>query len=530
MQNTNMISKPLSLLTAASLLALSGCKVGPDYTAVQPKSPPPTAFTHTGGEGFEPPSVTKPGEPPQVEWWKVLNDPKLDDLVQRAWNGNLDLRLATARIREARAQRGVIAPQALPQVDASGSASRQRDSRNTHQGGFGGSGDAYNLFQAGFDASWEIDVFGRVARDVEAADADIQSAQEDRRAVLVTLVSEVARNYVELRGFQQRLAIARKNIQVQQSTLELTKNRFKAGLVSDLDVAQAESSLSTTESVVPPLDAAVQASIHRIGVLLGRQPTELMTELSPVADIPTPPAEIPVGLPSDLLRRRPDIRRAERDVAAATARIGVATADLYPRFSLTGSFGFAADKVPSLPDASSRFWSFGPSVRWPILDWGRIRSNIAVQDARTEQALVRFEQAVLGSFEDVEDALVAYSREQARLRSLQASVTSDRRAFEVANKLYSSGVSDFQRVLDTQRSLFASEDALTESQKVVATKLVAVYKALGGGWEKFTPEKPLAKPRLRPSSHWGSDETDPDEPPANSADKASVGNIAKTSD
>lgn len=488
---------------------MAGCKVGPNFERARPATPPPEAFANTGAEKFSPASVAKSGVPPQVEWWRVLGDARLDDLVARAWAGNLDLRLATARIREARAQRGVVAPQALPQVDVSGSASRRRDSGRTFQRGFGGGGEAYNLYQAGFDASWEIDVFGRVGRDVEAAEADIQAAEEDRRAVLVTLISEVARNYVDLRGFQQRLSIARKNIQVQRDTLELTRNRFKAGLVSDLDVAQAESSLSTTESVVPPLDAAVQASIHRIGVLLGRQPTELSSELADLAEIPSPPAEIPVGLPSELLRRRPDIRRAEREIAAATARIGVATADLYPRFSLTGTFGFASEKLGNLPEASSRFWSFGPSVRWPILDWGRIRANISVQDARSEQSLVRYEQAVLTSFEDVENALVAYSREQARVRSLQAAVASDRRAFDVANKLYTSGVSDFQRVLDSQRSLFASEDALTESQKTVTTNLVAIYKALGGGWEPFAAEQPAAEPKLRPSSHWGGEEAEP---------------------
>jgi NodT family efflux transporter outer membrane factor (OMF) lipoprotein len=506
------------VLSAAAILSLAGCKVGPDYKPAQPNAALPEAFTHTGGEGFAPTSITTPGKPPQVEWWKVLNDQKLDDLVTRAWNGNLDLRLATARIREARAQRGVVAADGLPQVDVDGEVSRQRNSKNTF--GTFNNGSAFNTYTAGFDASWELDFFGRVARNVEAAEADIQSAEEDRRSVLVTLVSEVARNYLELRGFQQRLAIARKNIEVQRSTLDLTRNRFKAGLVSDLDVAQAESSLSATESAVPPLDAAVHASIHRIGVLLGRQPTELTAELSPIAEIPVPPAEIPVGLPSELLQRRPDIRKAERDVAAATARIGVATADLYPRFSLTGSFGFSADKVADIGDASSRFWSFGPAVRWPILDWGRIRANIKVEDARTEQSLVRYEQAVLGSFEDVENALVNYSREQARVRSLASSVASDQRAFDVANKLYSSGVTDFQRVLDSQRSLVLSEDALVQSQKNVSTNLVALYKALGGGWESFTPDHEPAKYHLHPSSHFwdGEEASEPAQSPADAAE------------
>ncbi len=513
------VNKAPLTIAAATLLALAGCKVGPNYTGPKSSTTPPDAFTHTGPEGFNPASTLDPTKAVSADWWKMLGDPVLDDLIKRAAVGNLDVRIAAARIREARAQRGVIAPEALPQVDVNGSAERQRQSKNTAQGSIAG-GRAYNLFQGGFDASWELDFFGRVSRNVEAAEADIGAAVEDQRDVLVTLVGEVARNYVDLRGSQQRLAIARKNIDLQRSTLDLTKKRFAAGIATDLDVAQAESSLATVESAVPSLDTAVQQSIHRIGVLLGRLPTDLMSELTPVAAIPAAPASLPVGLPSELLRRRPDIRRAEREVAASTARIGVATADLYPRFSLTGSFGFAAEKVPSLADASSRFWSFGPAVSWPVLDWGRIRSNIAVQDARTEQALGRYEKAVLGSFEDVENAMVAFTREQARRRSLEAALASDRRSYEDASRLYAAGLTDFQRVLDSQRSLFASEDAFTDSTRAVTSDLVALYKALGGGWETFTPEQPYARPRLHPSSHWGNDDTQAAEPHADQADKS----------
>lgn len=507
---TNVIGG-VGALSVAALIAVGGCKVGPTYK--QPETGVPGAFTHTGADGFDVASRVNAQKAVDAEWWKLLGDPVLDSLIQRAAAGNLDLKLAAARIREARAQRGVVAAEAYPQVDATGVAERSRRSKNTFQDGGGGNfagGRATNLFQAGFDANWELDIFGRVSSGVDAADADIQFAEEDRRDVLVTLVSEVARNYVELRGFQARLDIVRKNIETQRATLELTQSRFKAGLTSDLDVAQAESSLSGTQSQVPSLDRSVQAAIHRIGVLLGGQPTALMSELAASAPIPTTPGELPIGLPSELLRRRPDIRRAERDVAGATARIGVATADLYPRFSLTGSFGFAADKVPSLPDASSRFWSIGPAVRWPLLDWSRIRSNIKVQDARTEQALVRYERAVLGSFEEVENALVAYSREQARRRSLTESVASNRRAFDLANQLYKSGISDFQRVLDSQRSLFAAEDALSDSERTVTSNLVALYKALGGGWETFSPvaETTAANETVRPpvSSHWEAEE------------------------
>lgn len=481
--------------------AASGCKVGPDF--IPPQSNVPPAFMHTGNESFGGPSAINAARSVDADWWKLLGDSTLDTLVQRAAGGNLDVKLASARLREARAQRGVIAAEAYPQVDLNAQANRSRQSPNSFQN-FPGSnpGEARNLFQVGFDANWELDFFGRVSRNVEAASADIQSAEEDRRDVLVTLVSEVARNYVELRGFQQRLDIARRNIQLQQETLDIAASRFKAGLTNDLDVAQAESSLSQARSTVPPLDRSAQAAIHRLGVLLGQQPTALAAELSQVAAIPGVPPEVPIGLPSELLRRRPDIRRAERDLAASTARIGVATADLYPRFSLTGSFGFAADKVPTLTDASSRFWSFGPAMKWPVLDWGRIRANIKVQDARAEQSLLQYERAVLTSFEDVENALSSYTREQARRSTLAESVASNQRAFDLASEQYRSGIIDFQRVLDSQRALFASQDALSDSDRAVSSNLVALYKALGGGWEPFAPiVETSPMPRPSPSSH-----------------------------
>jgi NodT family efflux transporter outer membrane factor (OMF) lipoprotein len=489
-----------SVIALALAAGLSGCKVGPDYRAPEIDAPG-DAFAHTGGDGFAGPSRTV-ARAVNPEWWRLLNDPALDSLIERGVRGNLDVRLAEARVREARAARGIFAAEGLPTVDVGGSAERSRGTGNTRQGRLTG-GEASNLFQVGFDAGWELDVFGGAARSVEAAERDIEAAEDDRRAALVTLVSEVARNYVELRGFQRRLEIARQNIATQRDVLGLTRSRFQAGLTSDLDVAQAESSVAAVEATVPLLDQGVQQSIHRLGVLLGARPETLLQELSGAAPIPEAPAEVPVGLPSELLLRRPDVRAAERRLAAETARIGVATADLYPRFSLTGSFGLAADKVPSVPDASSRFWSFGPAVRWPILDWGRIRSNIEVQGARAEGALIQFERAMLASFEDTENALSAFSREQARRASLAESVNANRRAFDLANQLYTAGLADFQRVLDSQRALFASEDALVDSQRAVATNLVALYKALGGGWDPFAPAR--AEPERfappPPSSH-----------------------------
>lgn len=472
-----------SALGLLSLTALTACKVGPDY--VPPPGTAAEAYSHVTDEGFAGFSSIDPTRAPDPLWWAQLKDPKLDELVQRAAAQNLDVRLAAARIAEARANLGFRESELYPSVDAQGSYSRSRDSRNGRAGGFGGGGggDNYDLFSAGFDSQWELDFFGRIRRNIESAEASLQATQEDRRDVLVTLVSDVARSYVELRGFQRRLEIARKNIALQQDTLGLTRARFNAGLTTDLDVAQAEAVLSETMSRVPALDQSAQAAIHRVGVLLGQNPASLREELSAQGPIPVVPEAVPVGLPSELLRRRPDIRRAERNIVAQNALVGVAVADLYPRFSLTGSFGLSSDKLDDFSDASSRFWSIGPAVRWPILDFNRIRSSINVQKARSEQTLITYEQTVLRGFEDVENALVAYTREQSRRSSLADAVASNRRAFNLANQLYTSGVTDFQRVIDSQRALFNAEDAFVQSDAVVTTNLIALYKALGGGWE-----------------------------------------------
>jgi NodT family efflux transporter outer membrane factor (OMF) lipoprotein len=479
-RRTDALPDLAGALLVPALLALAGCTVGPDYTP--PPGRAPDAFTHQADDGFAVFSRVDAGAPDPA-WWSRLGDPTLDALVARAAEGNLDVRLAVARITEARASLGVSESEGLPTLDASGSYSRNRDSASSRQGQFGGGGENYDSFRAGFDASWELDLFGRVRRSVEAAEASLQAAQEDRRDVLVTLVSDVARNYVELRGFQRRLEIARKNLALQQETLNLTRARFNAGLTTDLDVAQAEAALAETAALVPEFDASAQRAINRLSVLLGQNPAALRSELSSGGSIPAVPEVVPVGLPSELLRRRPDIRRAERNIVAANALIGVAVADLYPRFSLTGSFGLASDRFADWADATSRFWTVGPAVRWPILDWNRVRSNINVQQARAEQTVIVYEQTVLNGLEETENALVNYAREQSRRKSLADAVASSRRAFDLANQLYTSGVSDFQRVIDSQRALVSAEDQLVNSDTIVTTNLIALYKAIGGGWE-----------------------------------------------
>jgi multidrug efflux system outer membrane protein len=471
-----MRTRILKLCTAGFLaLVLVGCTVGPNYKTPQTKMPESFANTQAAA-----------GTEVVAKWWTTLQDPTLDSLIDRAVRSNLDLRFAQARIREARAQRGVVKADLLPSVNASASYQRRRFSENLGQTqGTPGTTNAVegDLYQAGFDASWEIDVFGGIRREIEAANADLAAEIENRRDVLVTLLAEVARNYVEMRASQRQITIAEANLKAQQETLELTRVRFNAGLVSDLDVARAEALVQTTASQIPTLEISARQSIHLLGVLLGQQPNSLVQELSPERAIPASPQEVPVGLPSELLRRRPDIRRSERQIAAATARIGVATAELFPKFSLTGALGLGSSKFSNLGESGSKFWSIIPGVSLPIFNFGRIRSNIAVQNAREEQAFVTYEQTVLTSLREVEDALVAFSEDQSRRQTLSSAVDANRRAVDLANQLYKQGLTDFLSVLQAQRDLFASEDALVQSDRSVTSDYVAIYKALGGGWE-----------------------------------------------
>ncbi len=473
-------------LLAAVMAGIGGCMVGPNYHPRAATMPSQWGELSDAGPATRPVAAT-----PVVQWWKTFDDSDLNSLIERAVASNWDLKRAKARVREARAQRDVTRADLFPNVNTGASFSNTHSPTGVFGGGSAGGssisgiGDQ-NLYQAGFDASWEIDVFGGVRRNVEAADADIEAAVEDYRDTTVSLLAEVARNYVELRGFQRQWTIAEENLKAQQQTLDLTQSRLKAGVATDLDVARAQAQVSTTASEIPSLQASARMAIHRLGTLLGVDPMKLSEELSPIKPIPGVPPELPVGVPSDLLRRRPDIRRAERQLAAATARIGVATADLFPKFSLTGSLGLESPKSNNLLNYSSRFYSIGPSVSWPIFDAGRIRANIRVQDAREEQAVAVYEQAVLTALQEVEDALVNYTREEARRRTLVQAAEANDRAVKLATQLYGAGRTDFLSVLQAQRDLFASQDALVQSNRLVSTNLVQLYKALGGGWENVT--------------------------------------------
>jgi NodT family efflux transporter outer membrane factor (OMF) lipoprotein len=475
-------------------LSLAACTVGPNYHT--PKTKVPEGFKELKPQdALANKNIPTVPQPALEKWWTTMQDPILNSLVERAVRGNLDLQLAQARVREARSQRGVVNADLYPKVNATASYQRSRLSKNLGPISSGGGGTpllAQDLYQVGFDASWEIDVFGGIRRDIEAADADVAAQIENRRDVLVTLLAEVARNYVELRAAQNQITIATANLKAQQETLDLTKIRYEAGLVSGLDVARAEAQVQTTASEIPRLKTDARQSIHLLSTLLGQEPNSLTNELEVERQIPATPAEVPVGLPSELLRRRPDVRRAEREIAAATARIGVATSDLFPKFSLSALLGFQSTRASNLVGSGSRFWSIIPGVSLPIFNFGQIRSNIDVQNAREQQAVVSYEQTVLTSLREVEDALVAFSENQNRRETLTNAVAANRQAVDLANQLYGQGLTDFFNVLQAQRDLFASEDALVQINRDVSSDFVALYKALGGGWEveALAPDMP----------------------------------------
>jgi NodT family efflux transporter outer membrane factor (OMF) lipoprotein len=480
----------------AWLMLATGCiSVGPDYE--KPEYAVPDLWQVQLVDGLA------AGEAPLATWWQALNDPILDGLMARAAAGNLDLKEAFGRIKEARAVRGIASGERWPDVNGNGSYTRQRQSRDF--GALNPGTDSIQPSQAdpvrniGVDGSWEIDFWGRITRSIASADADLQGSIEDYRDVLVILYSEIAANYVELRTLQERIQVAESNVKTQQSSLEITQARFKAEISPELDVRQAELNLARTESIIPVLRQEAAQAVHRLGVLIGEFPGELYTELTPQQPIPQPPPEILVGVPADVMRQRPDIRAAERRLAAQTERIGIATADLYPTFSLLGDFGYLGVRG-DLFDSDRQVYSIGPSLRWNLFDGGRIRNRINVEDARTEQALARYERTVLEALEDVENAAVAYTQEIQRRESLRRSVEAAQQSVELVNVLYKSGLTDFQNVLDMERSLAEQEDLYVASVGLVTQNIIQIYRALGGGWD---PDPPVLEVEIQDAAMKG---------------------------
>jgi len=480
---------PLLIACCVSLVVLGGCKVGPDYE--QPElATVPDAWHQAATDGLG------EGEAPLQSWWSVFDDATLTSLIERAGASNLTLREAVWRVEEAHSMRGVVAGARVPQVALDGSADRSDASKNGLLGGVVPD-EAFqpaNLFDLGVGASWELDVWGRIRRQVEAADAEVEASVEDYRDVLVTLYAEVATNYVNVRALQERLRLAHDNVDGQENTLKLTTDRFNSGLVSALDVAQAESNLANTRSLIPSLENSLVLALNRLAVLLAMNPGALDEELSDEIPIPTEPDAVTTALPAELLRQRPDIRVAERRLAAQTARIGVATAELYPKFSLTGFLGLQAVSGGDLFNSDSVNWSVGLPIRWNLFAGGAIRSQIAAEKARTEQLILNYERAVLLALEEVEDAMVSYEKEVSRRGHLTNSVNATQRSLDLVLTQYRAGLTDFQNVLDTERSLLLRQDDLASSEGIVIKNLVDLYRALGGGWDPETAQPPVAPP------------------------------------
>jgi NodT family efflux transporter outer membrane factor (OMF) lipoprotein len=424
------------------------------------------------------------------QWWKSFHDPELDSLVARAIETNIDLRLAVARLDEARANVGITRSGALPQITGSAAASRERQFTQgfvPNGSGKGGSPQTLSYETSRFsglaDISWEVDLFGGIRRGVQAAAADFAAQEEDRRNVLISLLGDIAMNYAQARGYQLRLDIARHNIALQEDTLKLTRDLVHAGQATERDAAQSEALLESTRASVPVLDSGLKIAIHRLSVLVGREPEALAGELADTAPLPLTPPEVPVGLPSDLLQRRPDIRRAEAQLVAATARVGQAKADYFPKLSLTGTAGREATALHELTLGFGNVFSIGPSVSLPIFTGGKVRSNVAVQTARMQQAQATYESTVLTALEETDNALVNFGNEQERQDRLQAVVRASQTASNLAQIQYQAGLADFLTVLDSERTLFQNQDQLAQSQVSVITNLISLYKALGGGWQ-----------------------------------------------
>jgi NodT family efflux transporter outer membrane factor (OMF) lipoprotein len=489
MTKTNSVARSLALASFGCILA--SCAMGPNF--VKPKPDVPTQWSATatanGTEGAA--HVTAQGGQ-TVAWWSTFDDPTLTSLVQQSAGQNLDVRQAALRIEEAQAQMAVVAGGLWPNVSANAGWSRQRLSTNTPNGAIFGLHfpglpptlvNPYSQYQLGLGASWTLDLFGTERRSLEAANAQAQSALEGAHAALLAMMSNVAATYIDLRGAQLRRSILERSLATQRDLLQLTRDRRNAGLTSDLDVENATAEVGTTQAEVPLADREITIDINQLSELMARPPEALRAQLERQQPIPPVPPEVPIGLPSDLARRRPDIRRAEANLHAATAEIGVAISNYFPQLTLTAEGGFQAEGLSQLIQTASRFASLGPAIELPIFEGGRLRATVRLQRVKAKEAAVAYAQTVLAALQQVEDALAAYGADQARRTSLETAVTASRSARSLARERYQSGVASFIDVLDAERTEEQNEVSLADAQTAVSADLVQLYRALGGGWE-----------------------------------------------
>ncbi len=487
----------------ALLAAASGCEVGPNYHSPRMNVPADySAVKPTGSPRLGPPSQNNSVE--LATWWEALHDPELNRLIARAVAANPDLHIATNHLQEAREAEAVVTGQSLPAAEFAMGAGRgtgtnvtkgrisQPLNAGTNTGGY------KEITQVlGFDAAWEVDLFGQLRRESEAVQADSRAAFDLHNEVLITLLGDVARSYLDVRTLQARVDIAQQNIASEQRLVDYSNVRFQRGLSNELDAALADRELAAAQSVLQPLQAQLAAAKRSVAVLIGQFPEDLGTELDQTAPIPQAPVELPTGLPAELLRRRPDVLEAENQMIAANARIGVATANLYPQIYLTAGYGWQGQGLGRSPVKWNDVWSIGPAVRWALFDFGTMDAAIQTSDFQTREALWNYRKVVMNAVREVDDALQNYDAERSRLQNLSRALTAAQRAYTLAKQRYDRGIIDFLNVLDAERQLFTLQDELTQSQEQTVTQFIALCKALGGGWEGFAPPPP--PPSLRPA-------------------------------
>jgi len=490
------------------ILLLPGCvKVGPDFTT----PPAPVAEQWQTAEDSR---LTSHQEAP-AEWWTVFHDPALNGLIQEAYQQNLDLQIAGLRILEARAQLGIATGNLYPQQQQLGVSAATLGASKNAANTISGDLD-YKELNTGFTAGWELDFWGKFRRGVEAADAQFLAAIASYDDVMVTLTAEVARTYILLRTLDERIRLAEESVTIQERSLEIAENRFEGDLVTELDVQQARTLLANTHATIPRYRADYRKVENALSVLLGMPPKDLSQQLGEGAGIPKPPTAVAVGVPADLLRRRPDVRRAEWQAAAQSALVGVTKADLYPHFTLIGNIGLQSSNSPltreggsSLSDLfqSESFTYFtGPSLTWDLFNYGRIKNQVRVQDARLQQLIVNYQTTVLNAAREVEDAMSGFLEDQIQSVYLAEAVTASKRSVEISSLQYSEGLTDYQRVLEAQRSLTRDQDALATVHGSVAINLVNMYKALGGGWQPRAGQdyvKPETQQEMAERTDWG---------------------------
>ncbi|TRW95150.1 efflux transporter outer membrane subunit [Candidatus Methylobacter oryzae] len=489
MQGWTALSAPPAALLCAAIL--SACAVGPDYKA--PATDAGQAFANASLPEFS-------TQGPEVAWWKLFEDKDLNELVDRTVRHNRDLQAARANLLEARALYMEAGLNLVPIVSSHANYTDQIRSAGALNNRAFAPRDL-KLYNIGFDAFWEVDFFGRVRRNVEASSDEVDAQEAGLRDLGVSLIAEVARNYFELRGLQQQLAVAKKNAANQAETLEITRVRLESGRGTELDTSRAKAQLDSTSAIIPPLDNAVHRAMHRLSVLTGQLPGALTEKLSQPAPLPKIPETINIGSPAELLRRRPDIRVAERALAAATARIGVATADLFPRVTFVGTIALEAATLSGVGAAGSDTYSAGPRISWAALDLGRVYARIKAADARAEASLAQYEQTVLNALEETENALVNYNRARSRRELLSSAAQASVRADELAHVRFAEGATDFLTVLDTELRLLQDQDSLAQSETATATALAALYKALGGGWNSDIALTKTIQPQIGPDTH-----------------------------